>query len=104
MNEVLKNIWGGLAGASALDQANLVLGITGVWLMIRRSLWAFPVGLLAVAVQGVLFFRISFMRMRLSRFSFSRRSLGAGGIGCGRRNATGASRPQRRRRSYRWEH
>lgn len=60
MNEVLKNIWDGLAGASALDQANLLLGIAGVWLMIRRSLWAFPVGLLAVAVQGVLFFRTKF--------------------------------------------
>lgn len=60
MNEVLKNIWSGLAGASALDQANLVLGIAGVWLMIRRSLWAFPVGLVAVAVQGVLFFRTKF--------------------------------------------
>jgi len=60
MNAVLKNIWDGLVGASALDQANLVLGIAGVWLMIRRSLWAFPVGLLAVAVQGVLFFRTKF--------------------------------------------
>ena len=57
MNEVLKNIWGGLAGAAALDQANLVLGVTGVGLMIRRSLWAFPVGLVAVTVQGVLFYR-----------------------------------------------
>ena len=60
MNEVLKNIWGGVTGASALDQANLVLGVTGVWLMIRRSLWAFPVGLVAVAVQGVLFYRTKF--------------------------------------------
>ena len=60
MNEVLKNIWGGLAGASALDQANLALGVVGVWLMIRRSLWAFPVGLIAVTVQGVLFFRAKF--------------------------------------------
>ena len=60
MNEVLKNIWGGLAGAAALDQANLVLGVTGVGLMIRRSLWAFPVGLVAVAVQGMLFYRTKF--------------------------------------------
>ena len=43
----------GFAGATALDQANLALGIFGVVLMIRRSLWAFPVGLVAVAVQGV---------------------------------------------------
>jgi nicotinamide mononucleotide transporter len=40
-----------------LDQANLALGVVGVWLMIRRSLWAFPIGLAAVTVQGVLFFR-----------------------------------------------
>jgi len=57
MNEVLKNIMAGFAGSSALDQANLALGICGVVLMIRRSLWAFPVGLAAVAVQSVLFYR-----------------------------------------------
>ncbi len=39
---------------------NLVLGILGVGLMIRRTLWAFPVGLVAVTVQGVLFFRTRF--------------------------------------------
>jgi nicotinamide mononucleotide transporter len=43
-----------------LDQANLVLGIAGVVLMIRRSLLAFPVGLVAVTVQAVLFFRAKF--------------------------------------------
>lgn len=57
MNDILRNIWAGLAGASLLDQANLVLGVAGVALMIRRSLWAFPVGLVAVSVQGVLFYR-----------------------------------------------
>lgn len=56
MNPFLENIRVGLTTWS-LDQANLVLGVTGVWLMIRRSLWAFPVGLVAVAVQGVLFWR-----------------------------------------------
>ncbi len=60
MNEVAENIWAGLAGAAVLDQVNLVIGIAGVALMIRRSLWAFPVGLVAVAVQGVLFFRAKF--------------------------------------------
>ena len=60
MNELVENIWGGLTGASALDQANLVLGVAGVGLMIRRSLWAFPVGLVAVTVQGVLFFGAKF--------------------------------------------
>lgn len=60
MNDVLREIWSGLTAASPLDQANLVLGVIGVWLMIRRNLWAFPVGLIAVSVQGVLFFRSRF--------------------------------------------
>jgi len=60
MNEILRNIWNGLTTAAPLDQLNLVLGVLGVWLMIRRTLWAFPVGLVAVAVQGVLFFRTKF--------------------------------------------
>ena len=55
MNEVTRAIWEGLAGASLLDRVNLVLGIAGVVLMVRRSLWAFPVGLVAVTVQGILF-------------------------------------------------
>ena len=50
----------GVLAASALDQANLILGIVGVWLMIRRNLWAFPVGLVAVSVQGVLFYQSRF--------------------------------------------
>ena len=57
VNEILRNIWTGLTSATALDQINLAVGVVGVWLMIRRSLWAFPVGLVAVTVQGVLFFR-----------------------------------------------
>ncbi len=60
MQEALRNIWTGLTTAAPLDQANLVFGVAGVWLMIRRSLWAFPVGLVAVAVQGVLFYRTRF--------------------------------------------
>jgi nicotinamide mononucleotide transporter len=60
MHDVLRNIWAGLSDASPLDQANLILGIAGVGLMIRRSLWAFPIGLIAVAVQGVLFYRARF--------------------------------------------
>lgn len=57
MTAAWEDIWTGLTTASPLDQVNLVLGISGVWLMIRRSLWAFPVGLAAVTVQGVLFYR-----------------------------------------------
>lgn len=60
MSAVGQNIWTGLTTATPLDQANLVLGLLGVGLMIRRSLWAFPVGLAAVSVQGVLFHRSHF--------------------------------------------
>lgn len=60
MHAVWQNIWNGLTTASPLDQANLVLGLVGVWLMVRQSLWAFPVGLAAVSVQGVLFWRSHF--------------------------------------------
>jgi nicotinamide mononucleotide transporter len=60
LNEVWHNIWNGIATASRLDQANLVLGIASVWLMIRRSLWAFPLGLAGVVVQGILFYQIHF--------------------------------------------
>lgn len=60
MSEWLQNIWAGLADSSPLDRLNLALGVVGVWLMTRRSLWAFPVGLAAVTVQGVLFWRAKF--------------------------------------------
>jgi nicotinamide mononucleotide transporter len=60
MSEILRTIWAGFAGATWLDQANLALGILGVVLMIRRTLWAFPVGLVAVSVQGVLFWQAQF--------------------------------------------
>ena len=60
MGEIAQGIWAGLAGASLLDRVNLALGIAGVVLMVRRSLWAFPVGLVAVTVQGVLFFGAKF--------------------------------------------
>ena len=61
MPDVLRNIWAGFTTAEPLDQANLALGVVGVWLMIRRSLWAFPVGLAAVTVQGALFYRTHFL-------------------------------------------
>jgi nicotinamide mononucleotide transporter len=57
VNEIFRNIWTGLTTATVLDQVNLLLNVAGVWLMIRRRLSAFPVGMVAVAVQGVLFFR-----------------------------------------------
>ncbi len=60
MRDILHNIRMGLVTAAPLDQLNLALGLVGVWLMIRRSLWAFPLGLAAVTVQGVLFYQARF--------------------------------------------
>jgi nicotinamide mononucleotide transporter len=57
---IWQNIWSGFRTATPLDQANLVLGVIGVALMIRRNLWAFPLGFVAVTVQGVLFYRTHF--------------------------------------------
>lgn len=57
MGEFLRQLHDGFVHATLLDQANLVLGVVGVVLMIRRSLWAFPIGLVAVTVQGILFYQ-----------------------------------------------
>lgn len=60
MADLWHNLWTGLTSSSWLDQVNLVLGIAGVWLMTRRNLWAFPLGMAGVVVQGVLFVQIHF--------------------------------------------
>jgi nicotinamide mononucleotide transporter len=52
MNEILQSIWSGFTGASALEQIATVLGFAGVWLMIRQIVWAFPIGLVQVALFG----------------------------------------------------
>ena len=57
MSEILRNIWAGIVGGSWLDPLNFVLGVTGVGLMVKRSLWAFPLGLAGVTVQGILFYQ-----------------------------------------------
>ncbi len=43
-----------------LDVANLVLGLTCVWLLVRRNIWGFPLGIIASLNQGLLFFRETF--------------------------------------------
>jgi nicotinamide mononucleotide transporter len=57
MQEIWDHFWRELVAASRLDQANFAIGVVGVVLLVRRSLWGFPVGLVAVTIQGVLFFR-----------------------------------------------
>lgn len=60
MSGLWQDIRAGVTAASPLDLANLVVGVAGVILMVRRNLWAFPVGLVAVTVQGVLLYRSRF--------------------------------------------
>ncbi len=51
-----ESIWSqivaGALGASVAEQFATVLGVVGVWLMMKRNIWAFPVGLAQVAIFG----------------------------------------------------
>lgn len=42
----------GATGASPAEQVATVLGVLGVWLMIRQVVWTFPVGLVQVSIFG----------------------------------------------------
>lgn len=55
MSGLLQDIWTGMLAASPLEQSATILGVLGVWLMIRQSLWAFPVGLVQVLLSAVVF-------------------------------------------------
>jgi nicotinamide mononucleotide transporter len=55
MSGILQAIWEGMTSATPLEQSATILGVLGVWLMIRQSLWAFPVGLVQVALSAVVF-------------------------------------------------
>ena len=52
MTSILQQILDGALAASWLEQLATVLGVAGVWLAIRESLWNFPVGLVQVAIFG----------------------------------------------------
>ncbi len=60
MTTLLQSIWQGMVGASAIEQTATILGILGVWLMIRQTLWAFPVGMLQVALSAIVFYQARF--------------------------------------------
>ncbi len=55
MQTILEQIWAGFIGASELEKSATILGVLGVWLMIRRSLWAFPVGMAQVTLSAIVF-------------------------------------------------
>ena len=56
MADIFSSLWSGMCAAGPAEQAATILGILGVWLMIRESLWAFPVGLVQVCLSAWVFF------------------------------------------------
>ena len=50
MNEFWQGIREGWLGAAWAEQLATLLGVTGVWLMMRQIIWAFPVGLVQVTL------------------------------------------------------
>lgn len=56
MSSILEAIWQGAMSATWLEQVATILGVGGVWLMIRQNLWAFPVGILQVSLSAVVFY------------------------------------------------
>lgn len=71
MNEILHSIWSAIIGASWVEQVATVLGLLGVGLTIRQSLWNFPVGLVQVTLSGVVFYQAKlYADMKLQGFFF----------------------------------
>ena len=71
MTEILRSIWEGIVGASWMEQVATVLGLLGVGLTIRQSLWNFPVGLVQVALSAVVFYHARlYADMKLQGFYF----------------------------------
>jgi len=60
MTDILSSLWSDLCSAGPLEQSATVLGVVGVWLMIRESLWAFPVGLVQVSLSALVFYNSRF--------------------------------------------
>jgi nicotinamide mononucleotide transporter len=52
VNSVFQQILDGAISATWPEQLATVLGVAGVWLAMRESLWNFPVGLVQVAIFG----------------------------------------------------
>ncbi|MBX3749606.1 MAG: nicotinamide riboside transporter PnuC [Opitutaceae bacterium] len=72
MSDLWQSIWAGIAGASWMEQLATVLGILGVGLTIRQSLWNFPVGLVQVSLSAVVFYQARlYADMKLQAFFFA---------------------------------
>lgn len=71
MLDILHSIWVGIIGASWQEQSATVLGLIGVGLTIRQSIWNFPIGLAQVSLSAVVFFQAKlYADMKLQGFFF----------------------------------
>lgn len=71
MIEILNSIWQAIIGASWYEQLATVLGLIGVSLTIRQSIWNFPVGLVQVSLSAVVFYQAKlYADMKLQGFFF----------------------------------
>ena len=70
MTAILQQIVDGAMGASVPEQIATVLGIAGIWLAMRESLWNFPVGLGQVAIFGWVCFQGKLYSETLLQFFF----------------------------------
>ena len=69
--DTLLMIWGAIIGASWYEQLGTIFGLLGVGLMIRQSIWTFPVGLVQVVLSGVVFYHATlYADMKLQGFFF----------------------------------
>ena len=72
MSALWQSIWAGITGASWMEQLATVLGLLGVGLTIRQSLWNFPVGLVQVSLSAVVFYQARlYADMKLQAFFFA---------------------------------
>jgi|UniRef100_UPI00404B9614 nicotinamide mononucleotide transporter len=71
MIDILLNIWDAIIGASWYEQLATILGLVGVGLTIRQSIWNFPIGLVQVVLSGVVFYHAKlYADMKLQGFFF----------------------------------
>jgi len=72
VSSLWQSIWAGITGASWMEQLATVLGVLGVGLTIRQSLWNFPVGLVQVSLSAVVFYQARlYADMKLQAFFFA---------------------------------
>lgn len=71
MSTIITEIWQGMIGASWVEQVATILGLLGVGLTIRQSLWNFPIGLVQVALSARVFYQARlYADMKLQGFFF----------------------------------